>query len=130
MHVSALHMTACDRVQMALSVCREEHFCRFCQQQLPDWQRILTPHEAQLPAQCLPTMSVTFNDQVAKRMCCAPYGIFHAVDPISVSIDAEHRPWLQHALASTAGQASMDCSRCPRACAELLGAICTAASCA
>ena len=48
-----------------MTACREEHACRFCQQKLPDWQTILTPHEAQLPPQCLPTMSVTFNDEVS-----------------------------------------------------------------
>ncbi|KAK9865510.1 hypothetical protein WJX84_007725, partial [Apatococcus fuscideae] len=58
-----VHAECCARWQLHAAGKSEEHFCRFCQQQLPDWQRILTPHEAQLPAQCLPTMSVTFNDQ-------------------------------------------------------------------
>lgn len=49
---------------MDASACREEHACRFCHQRLPDWQTILTPQEDHLPPQCLPTMSVTFNDEV------------------------------------------------------------------
>ena len=49
---------------MKASKCREEHACRFCHQRLPDWQTILTPQEDHLPPQCLPTMSVTFNDEV------------------------------------------------------------------
>ncbi|KAK9837881.1 hypothetical protein WJX74_007044 [Apatococcus lobatus] len=58
-----LHAECCARWQLHAAGKAEEHACRFCHQRLPDWQSILTPHEAHLPPQCLPTMSVTFNDE-------------------------------------------------------------------
>ncbi|KAK9815830.1 hypothetical protein WJX72_010393 [[Myrmecia] bisecta] len=59
-----VHAQCLARWQLHAAGSREETHCRFCDAQLPDWRKVLSPSCMLAGTRCLPTMSVTFNGQL------------------------------------------------------------------
>lgn len=69
----------------ACVVSREEHYCRFCKMQLPDWKHHLRPpnfrDSSNLAEVIAPTMGVTYQGKVSFLL---PSDITYAVTTVSL----------------------------------------------